>query len=167
MNSLREQLRARSELGVAVLLGALALIVFLDTLALRNASLNVGVLGPRVVPFIVAAGLGMCAILLAVDVVRGGHGEPEQGEDVDVESRTNWVALVGLAVLILGAAVLIPVLGWPIAAALQFYGASLLLGSRHVIRAAIVAVVLSFAIFYAFVLGLGINLPAGILQGIL
>ncbi len=167
MTGVRSFTRGRSELGVAALLGALAVTVFADTMTLRGTSLNVGVLGPRVVPFLIAAGLGICAVLLAVDVLRGGHGEPEQGEDIDPERRTDWKALLGLGGLILVAALAIPVLGWPIAAALQFYGSSLLLGSRHWIRAAIVAVVLSLATFYAFVVGLGINLPAGLLNGIL
>ena len=167
MSRLRTLLRGRSELGVAALLGVIATVIAIDTLGIRETNLNVGVLGPRVIPGIVAAGLFLCAALLAIDVVRGGRGDPEEGEDVDLDTGTDWKTLLGLGGVILGSAVLIELAGYPIASALLFYGASIVLGSRHFVRDAIIAVVLAVATFYAFVVGLGIRLPAGLLQGIL
>ncbi len=41
------------------------------------------------------------------------------------------------------------------------------LGSRHYVRDALIAVALSVLTFYGFYLGLGIYLPAGILEGVL
>ena len=63
--------------------------------------------------------------------------------------------------------VLIDVLGWVISGAILFYGSALALGSRHYIRALVIAVALSLITFYGFAIGLGVGLPAGILQGIL
>jgi putative tricarboxylic transport membrane protein len=63
-------------------------------------------------------------------VWRGGRGEPEGGEDIEL---TGGIAL----------------------------------GSRHYVRDAIIAVVLSVGSWYLFVLGLGIALPVGVLRGIL
>jgi len=51
--------------------------------------------------------------------------------------------------------------------ALLFAGAATVLGSRHYIRNIVIGAVLSVASFYAFYSGLGIPLPAGILDGIL
>jgi putative tricarboxylic transport membrane protein len=48
-----------------------------------------------------------------------------------------------------------------------FYGSALALGSRNYIRNVFIAAALSLGTFYAFAIGLGVNLPAGILQGIL
>lgn len=167
MSRLRSLLSGRSELGVALLLGALALIIVIDTVSMRATNLNVGVLGPRVVPLVVAAGLLLCAVLLAVDVLRGGRGEPENSEDADLGQGADWWKLLGLGGVILGSALLIDLVGYPIAGALMFYGASIVLGSRHYIRDAVIAAILAIVTFYAFVVGLGIHLPAGLLKGIL
>ena len=58
-------------------------------------------------------------------------------------------------------------LGWAIASALFFAGCATVLGSKHYVRNILIGVVLSVGSFYAFYSGLGIPLPAGILDGIL
>jgi putative tricarboxylic transport membrane protein len=58
-------------------------------------------------------------------------------------------------------------LGWVIASALFFAGAATILGSRHYIRNIVIGAVLALVSFYGFYSGLGIPLPAGILDGIL
>ena len=50
---------------------------------------------------------------------------------------------------------------------LLFAGAATILGSRHYLRNVVIGVVLAVGSFYAFYSGLGIPLPAGILDGIL
>lgn len=62
---------------------------------------------------------------------------------------------------------LVNLLGWVIMSALFFAGAATILGSRHYVRNLVIGVVLALASFYAFYSGLGIPLPAGILDGIL
>ena len=64
-------------------------------------------------------------------------------------------------------ALLIEPLGWPISGAILFFGSAFALGSRHYVRDAAIAAVLSFGSWYLFALGLGIILPVGILKGIL
>jgi putative tricarboxylic transport membrane protein len=167
MNRFRHAVSGRSELGVAALLGATALVLAIDTLGQRQTTRNIGVMGPQVVPYIVAAGLAVCAIALVIDVLRGGRGEPESSEDADVTTGTNWPTLLGLAGVIMVSALLIDPLGYVIASALLFYGAAIILGSRHFIRDLIIAAVLAVATFYAFSLGLGVHLPPGVLKGIL
>ena len=58
-------------------------------------------------------------------------------------------------------------LGFPVAAALLFFGVAAALGSRRWARDAGIAVVLSVLVFLAFARGLGVGLPAGVLQGVL
>ena len=107
------------------------------------------------------------AVLYAVDVARGGAGEAEEGEDIDLETSVDW-RTIGL---LIGAfavnAVLIEPLGWVISGALLFWGSAFALGNRHHVRGLAAGVALSLITFYAFAIGLGVNLPAGILQGIL
>ena len=158
----------RTELVVSAILVAVGAVVLVDALRIRDVSVaEVDPIGPKPVPIIVAIGLFACAILLAVDVLRGGHGEAEEGEDVDLGLPIDW-RTVGLLIasFVLNIA-LIDRLGWVISGGLLFYGAAFALGSRHYVRDLVVAGVLSVSTFYAFYSGLVIELPAGVLQGIL
>ena len=58
-------------------------------------------------------------------------------------------------------------LGWVITSTLFFGCAATILGSKHYVRNFVIGLVLALASFYAFYSGLGIPLPAGILDGIL
>ncbi|TFC49271.1 tripartite tricarboxylate transporter TctB family protein [Cryobacterium sp. TMT1-21] len=160
-------MRGRSELGVAALLGALAAVVAVDAANIRHTAVSTGVMGPQVVPFLIAAGLALCAIALTVNVLRGGHGHPEEGEDIDLTTGAHWPTLLGLGALILAAAFTMEPLGFVITSAILFYGSTLLLGSRHYVWGLLIGIALAVATFYGFVLGLGIPLPAGLLTGIL
>jgi putative tricarboxylic transport membrane protein len=107
------------------------------------------------------------SVFLAVDVLRGGRGEPEGGEDVELGGGTDWRTVGLLAVAFLANALLIEPLGWPLSGAILFWGSAFALGSRHPVRDAVIALVLGVGSWYLFVLGLGISLPVGILKGIL
>ena len=62
---------------------------------------------------------------------------------------------------------LIVPLGWAIAGTFLFAASATVLGSRHWVRNIAIGAVLAFGSFYLFYVGLGIPLPAGILDGIL
>jgi len=107
------------------------------------------------------------AVLLAIAIPRGSVGEADAGEDVDPNAPADW-RTVGLLVGVFVATILlVEPLGWAITAALLFAGAATILGSRHYVRNIVIGAVLSVGSFYAFYSGLGIPLPAGILDGIL
>lgn len=72
--------------------------------------------------------------------------------------------LVGLFVAVI---VLVDPLGWVITGTLLFAGAAAVLGNRHHVRNIVIGTTLSLISFYAFYSGLGIPLPAGVLDGIL
>ena len=63
--------------------------------------------------------------------------------------------------------VVINPLGWPLTATFLFAGISHHLGNKHYLRNIAIGAALAFTSFYAFYVGLGIPLPAGILDGIL
>jgi putative tricarboxylic transport membrane protein len=160
-------LRGRSELGVAALLGVVGVVVAVDASRLSAGSAQVGPVGPKVVPMLVAALLLVCGVLLAIDVLRGGHGELEGGEDVDLGHSTDWRTVLLLVAAFVANIALIDRAGWVISGTVLFWGSVYALGSRHYVRDALVAVTLSLVTFYGFYVGLGIALPAGILQGVL
>ena len=165
--SRRSRLAGRSELGVALLLGVVGVVVLVDAAGIHAPYSQSDPVGPRTVPFVVAGLLLVCAAALAVNVLRGGHGEAEEGEDVDLTAPTEWRVVLPLVAAFVANILLIDVLGWVISGALLFWGSSWALGSRHLVRDAVISLALSLATFYGFYLGLGILLPAGLLEGVL
>jgi putative tricarboxylic transport membrane protein len=111
--------------------------------------------------------LVIVAAFLALDIRRGGRGEPEGGEDVELTGGSDWRTVAILVAAFLFNALTIETLGWPVSGAVLFWGSAFALGSRHYVRDALIAVVLSVGSWYLFVLGLNIALPVGILRGIL
>ncbi|XAS66948.1 tripartite tricarboxylate transporter TctB family protein [Micrococcaceae bacterium Sec5.7] len=167
MTSISSRLKGRSELGVALLLGAAGAVVLWDASGLATPYSKSDPVGPKTVPFIVAGLLLVCAVMLAINVLRGGHGEAEAGEDVDLTHPADWRTVLPLAGAFIANVVLIDWAGWVISGTVLFWGSVWALGSRHYVRDGLISVALSLLTFYGFYLGLGIALPAGLLEGIL
>ncbi|MBZ9639383.1 tripartite tricarboxylate transporter TctB family protein [Streptomyces sp. PSKA30] len=156
-----------SELGVSVVLLTLGVLVLTDALTMDVDIAQRGPVGPKTVPIVVGAGLLLIAALLAVDVLRGGRGQAETGEDIDLSEPADWRTVLLLAGVFLGTAVLIEPLGFPIAGALLFWGAAFALGSRHTDRDPLIAAGLSLVTYVVFNNLLGVPLPGGPLMGVL
>ncbi len=159
--------QGRSELGVALLLLVLGGWALIDAQQLDAAAGTSGPVGPKTVPVAVGILLIVTAVLLAIDILRGGRGEQEAGEDVDLSHGSDWKTLGLLVAAFVANILLIDRLGWPVSGAVLFFGTTFALGSRHLIRNAIISIALSVGTWYLFNLGLGIALPVGILKGIL
>ncbi|MEU4602329.1 tripartite tricarboxylate transporter TctB family protein [Kribbella sp. NPDC023972] len=158
--------QGRSELGVALLLLVLGGWAVVDALRIPELQRR-GPVDAKTIPLAVGGLLVLTAVLLAIDVLRGGRGEQEAGEDVDLGHGSDWKTLGLLAATFLANILLIDRLGWPVSGAILFFGTSFALGSRHLIRNAIISIALSVGTWYLFNLALGIALPVGILKGIL
>ncbi|WP_327685024.1 tripartite tricarboxylate transporter TctB family protein [Streptomyces sp. NBC_00467] len=163
----RSWLRDHSELGVGVLLLAIGVLVLTDALTMDVDIAQRGPVGPRTVPLVVGIGLVLVAVLLTVDVLRGGRGEAEGGEDIDLSEPSDWRTVLLLAGVFLAFAVLIGSVGFPIAGALLFWGAAFALGSRHLDRDPLIAAVLSLLTYVVFNNMLGVPLPGGPLMEVL
>jgi putative tricarboxylic transport membrane protein len=164
---MRGAVQGRSELGVALLLGAVGAVVLADALRLDAPTTDSDRVGPQAFPIGVAVLLLVCAVLLALDVLRGGHGDAEEGEDVDLTAPTEWRVVLPLLGVFVANVLLIDLLGWVISGAILFFGCCWSLGSRHHVRDALISVTMALVTFYGFYLGLGIALPAGLLEGVL
>lgn len=163
----RSWLREHSELGVGVLLLVIGVLVLTDALTMDVDITQRGPVGPTTVPVAVGIGLLVVAVLLAVDVLRGGRGEAEGGEDIDLSEPGDWRTVLLLAGVFLANAVLIGPLGFPISGALLFWGSAYALGSRRIDRDPLIAAVLSVVTYFVFNNLLGVPLPGGPLMGVL
>jgi putative tricarboxylic transport membrane protein len=162
-----EARRDTAQYGVCGFLAVVGVLVIVDAARIQHIANSNDPIGPKPVPIVLGVLLLVVAVLYAVDVARGGTGEAEAGEDVDVTSAVDWRTVLLLIAAFLVNLVLIEPLGWVISGGLLFWGSAFALGSRHHFRNLVIAAGLSLATFYAFAIGLGVNLPAGVLQGIL
>jgi len=154
---------AAGELLLVAGLGALGVFLLVDTASIRVPG-SVNTIGPRFFPYLVGGLLVVTAVALAVQVLRGRAAPPEEGEDVDIGAGTDWRTV---AVIVAGFgvhALLIPLVGWPIAVTVMFTVVALALGSGHPVRTALIGLVVSITVWLVFVLVLGISLPGGPLE---
>lgn len=161
------RVRDRAQFGLCAALALVGVVVIVDASRIGHVTSSNDPIGPRVMPFVVGVLLVVVAGLYALDVARGGVGEAEAGEDVELGQPSDWRTVGLLAGAFALNAVLIEPLGWVISGALLFFLSAYALGNRHHVRGLAIGVAMSLATFYAFAIGLGVNLPAGILQGIL
>jgi putative tricarboxylic transport membrane protein len=119
------------------------------------------------VPILVGSLLLVVAVLLARDVLRGGRGEAEGGEDIDLAAPADWRTVLLLCGAFLANAALIGVVGFPISGAILFWGAAYALGSRNLVRDPLIAAGLSVLTFLIFNNLLGVPLPGGPMMGVL
>jgi len=162
--------------------GRSGLVLALLTLAL-GVYLTVGIVtmtvpegaeapGPTFFPAIVAAACYVLAALLVVHYVRtpeepedAAGMEPVEGEDHATFSDWRTLGLTMLAFLLF--ALLLNPLGWILAAALMFWIIASAMGSGTPLKDVAVSLVLSCTVQVVFSAGLGLHLPAGILDGVL
>ncbi|CAM3438880.1 tripartite tricarboxylate transporter TctB family protein [Kibdelosporangium persicum] len=159
-------LKEYSELGISVVLAALGVLVLVDAIGLPEIPTERGI-GPDVVPIVVGSALILVALLLARDVLRGGKGEAEGGEDIDLSAPGDWRTVLLLAAAFLANVVLIGLVGFPISGTVLFWGAAYALGSRDFVRDPLVAAGLSLVTYFVFNDLLGVSLPGGPLMGVL
>jgi putative tricarboxylic transport membrane protein len=161
------RVRDRAQYGLCAALALVGLVVIWDATRIGAATSSNDPVGPKALPFVIGAALLVVSALYAIDVSRGGVGEQGAGEDVELGHPADWRTVGMLAGAFLLNAILIERLGWVISGALLFALSAFALGNRHHVRGLAIGIALSLITFYGFAIGLGVNLPAGILQGIL
>jgi putative tricarboxylic transport membrane protein len=110
--------------------------------------------GPRLFPFLIAAGLIVVGLALLREAFFG-HIAHERGWELD--GRSVALVLAGLIVQML----LLESLGWIIATTLLFAATTLAFGSRRLALDIAIGVVLTGFAFVLFNHGLGLGLPTG------
>lgn len=138
-------------LGVVSIVGALGI----------GHSGSADTMGPRSFPMLVGILLIGSGLMALVDLLRGRRGQADDGEDIDLSVKTDWLVVVKLVALFVVHSVLITVLGWWLAAAVLFIGAAWALGAKKPIRVILIGLGLALLLQLAFGVGLGLSLPPG------
>ena len=136
----------------AVVLG-LGLFIATETSLMEVAASNAAI-GPRLFPFLVAAGLlavGAAVLWQAFF----GHIAHERGFELD------WRAVALVAGGLLLQIFLIESLGWIIASTLMFLAATLAFRERRVVISIAIGLLLTGLTYWIFNYGLGLSLPIG------
>ncbi|MBS2937362.1 tripartite tricarboxylate transporter TctB family protein [Nocardioides sp. J2M5] len=157
--------RDLAQLGLAAALVLVGAYTFYDATTLRIGFGDP--VGPRVFPYVIGTGTVLLGVLLALVTLRGDVPEAEGGEDVDLRQPADWVTVLKLVGVLMVTVLTVSFLGWAISGAILFAGSAWSLGSRTLVRDVLVGLVLSVGSWYAFHEGLGVILPAGILDGVL
>ncbi len=152
---------------VCVVMVAVGAFLIYDAVTLEAGFAKVDPVGPKLFPIAIGVVLIVLAAILAIAIPRGSVGEADAGEDVDPTMPGDWRTVGLLIAVFVGLILLVNPLGWVITGTLFFAGAATILGSRHYIRNTAIGLVLALVSFYGFYSGLGIPLPAGVLDGIL
>jgi putative tricarboxylic transport membrane protein len=148
--------------GLAIGLGliAIASVIGFDTMQMRVPPTYARV-GPQIFPYIIAIGLALTGAHIAWKSYRGGD------EVIDQVEPTDWKS-VGIIVLGLIAHMnLLRPLGFVPAGFILFMSVAFAFGSRRYGRDAIVGFLLVLFAYVGFTYGLGLQLPPGILKGLL
>jgi putative tricarboxylic transport membrane protein len=154
--------RSWGELGLVALLGVMGLVLLIDA---RRISVpgSTNTVGPRFFPYAIGIILVVIAIALAIAVVRGDRAGAEESEDVDPRAGTDWRAVVIIVVAFAGHALLINVVGWPLAVTLMFAVVANTLGAAGWVRPLLAGGVVSVVVWIIFVRALDVALPGGTL----
>jgi putative tricarboxylic transport membrane protein len=144
--------------GLALLAGSVAVLVAVTAIPGRG---GYAASGPRFVPLVVALGLFvLSALFLARTFVRPDVDLAERSAAED--DATHWATPVLLVAGLVAYALLLEPLGYPVATLIFFVLAARLLGSRSMLRDAVIGLLLGFGLFTAFTQYLGVALPAGL-----
>ena len=154
--------RNTGELVLTALLGALGVYLVVDagSIALPGST---NAVGPRFFPYLVGGLVIATALALGFRVLRGDRGPADESEDVDPTAGTSWRAVGIIAAAFLAHALLINVIGWPLAVTLMFGTVAWALGARGIVRPLIAGGITSVVVWILFVKALNVALPGGTL----
>ena len=154
------------ELAFAGSLLLLGIIVLIDT---KNMLVppGSGSVGPQVFPTIIGSFIVIVAIALAVEVLRGNYGQPEGTEFGEIHAKTDWKTLGMVSGSILTYPFLIESAGFVVASTVVFFGVGFAYGARKLLKNLLIALIFALVVYLSFTKLLNVNLPAGILDGIL
>lgn len=163
--------RGRSGLVLAVLVLAVAIYLTVGIRTMRVPE-SAESPGPTFFPTILAVACYALSIGVVVHYLRHPTA-PEETEGVESVEQdahrmfTDWRSLgLTMGAFLLFVLLLNPV-GWILSAALMFWVIAFAMGSRSAVRDVAVALIVSCSIQVAFSAGLGLHLPAGVLEGVL
>ncbi len=158
--------RGWGEWVIAAGLTGIGVVVLTDGLGQRVSTSASGI-GAGFMPTVVGSLMLVLAVALIVQLARGKRGEPEQAEgDVDLNT-THWIPLAVTVLALVFFVFAVEPLGYPITATIVMFAIAWAMGSRRWWASLLIAVIVSCVIYFSFTRLLTIDLPAGVLEGII
>lgn len=170
--------RAAAEIILGLGIAALGAFILYESQAIRVIPIYAKV-GPKDIPMMVGAILALLGLALAWQGWRARPApqlDPPAGMDAPGSkldtpgtggNTTEWMPLAAIGVGLVQQILLFELLGFVPTAAILFFCVAFGFGSRRYLRDIIIAVALAVVAYVGFVHALGLNLPAGILGGVL
>jgi putative tricarboxylic transport membrane protein len=155
----------RGQFGLAAMLAVIGIYTVYDATTLEVGFADP--VGPRLFPYVIGTVMVLLAGLLVLATLRGDVPTEEGSEDADLTAPPDWPTVLKLIGVLVFTIATVNILGWAVTGAFLFVGCARALGSRTLIRDILIGLVLSFASWYGFYVGLDIPLTPGILDGIL
>jgi putative tricarboxylic transport membrane protein len=156
--------RDRGAVGVALGIVALGAFFGIESFAIPVSPLYAKI-GPTVFPRVVAAGLVVLGLVLLREAWRGAWRAEAEADGR--AARIDWRAVLTLSAGLLATALLMNPAGFVIAATLLFVLTARAFGSAKLLRDGAIGFALALLSFVGFVKGLGLDLPAGLLEGLI
>jgi putative tricarboxylic transport membrane protein len=150
------------ELALTALLLIIGLYLIIDGSRITIPG-STNTVGPRFFPYLIGGFTLVVAVILGIRILRGDRGPEDGGEDIDPDAPTSWRAVGIISLAFLAQALLINVVGWPLAVTSMFGVVAWSLGARGIIRPLLAGGIVSVIIWLLFVKALGVTLPGGIL----
>ncbi len=148
--------------GLAIGLGliAIASVIGFDTMQMQVPPSYARV-GPQIFPYIIAIGLAITGAHIAWKSYRGGD------EVIDEVEPTDWKSVGIIVAGLIAHMNLLKPLGFVPAGLILFMSVAFAFGSRRYGRDALIGFLLVLFAYLGFTYGLGLQLPPGILKGLL
>ena len=122
-------------------------------------------IGPRFFPYAVAAGLILLGGWLTIAAIRCRQVK-HAAAGPEIQSGLNWRPLRLLSLALLLNLVFLETAGFVIASSVQFWLVARAFHSKRPARDAVIAVLVSTIVYFAFSQVLGLTLPAGIFESL-
>jgi putative tricarboxylic transport membrane protein len=157
--------QGKGELAFAGFLTLLGVFVAWDT-SRMDVPQGGSIISPQTFPYMVAGFLTLVSIALTLQVLRGNYGTPDGTEPDDEFQSADFTTMAIFAAAIAIHVVLLEKAGYVIAATISFWGVAFAFGSRKFFKDFIFSLIFAVLVYVIFSLGLNINLPTGIFDGI-
>jgi putative tricarboxylic transport membrane protein len=157
--------QGKGELAFAGFLTLLGVFVAWDT-SRMDIPQGGSIISPQTFPYMVAGFLTLVGIALMSQVLRGKYGTPDGTELGDEFRSADYTTMAFFAAAIALHVILLEKAGYVIAATFSFWGVAFAFGSRKILKDFIFSLIFALLVYVSFSLGLNINLPSGIFDGI-
>jgi putative tricarboxylic transport membrane protein len=155
---------AGADLAVGLFVLALAGLALWQATAIPASPIYAQV-GPKFIPYLVAGFIALCGVGLVLAALRGGWSADLT--EVATAPPTNWRALALLGAGLAANLVLIDRLGFVFASTTMYVLVCAAFGSKRPLTDLAIGIAVTLGAYLGFEKGLGVNIGAGILEGIL